>query len=95
MGGQILRNQSQWHISWIAPLLQSMLANNTKLISNSETAISLLIYSTYQHIDDCFKTPIQPTTAKLNTPDGLPMTALGMMALHLRIAEFKIYPHFH
>ena len=40
-------------------------------------------------IEDCYKTPIQPTTAKLNTPDGSPMMALGSMALHLRIAEFK------
>ena len=28
-------------------------------------AISLLRYSTYQHIDNSFKTPIQPTIAKL------------------------------
>ena len=33
--------------------------------------------------------PIQPTTAKLNTADGSPMTAIGMTALYLRIAEFK------
>ena len=33
--------------------------------------------------------PIQPTTAKLNTADGSPMSAIGTMALHLRIAEFK------
>ena len=37
-------------------------------------------------------TPNQPTTAKLNTADGLPMTALGMTALHVRIADFK-YTH--
>ena len=41
-----------------------------------------------------FKTPIQPTTAKLNTADGSPMTALGMMAIHLRIAEFKFTHNF-
>ena len=61
---------------------------------DSGAAISLLRYSTYQHIDDCFKTPIQSTTAKLNTVDGLPMTALGLMALHLRIAEFKFTHNF-
>ena len=33
--------------------------------------------------------PLQPTTAKLNTADGSPMSALGMTALHLRIAELK------
>ena len=64
------------------------------MLINSGAAISLLIYSTYQHIDDCFKTPIQPTTAKLNTADSSPMAALGMMALHLRIAEFKFTHNF-
>ena len=38
--------------------------------------------------------PIQPTTAKLNTPDGSLMSAIGMMALHLRIAEFKFTHNF-
>ena len=49
----------------------------------------LLQYSTYKRIEDCYKTPIQPTTAKLNTADGLPMMTLGSTALHLQIAEFK------
>ena len=57
-------------------------------------AISLLWYSTYQCIDNSFKTPIQPTTAKLNTADSLPMTALGMTALHLRIANLKFTHNF-
>ena len=35
------------------------------------------------------KTPIQPTPVKLNTADSSPMTALGITALHLRIADFK------
>ena len=43
----------------------------------------------YQHIDNSFKTPIQPTTVKLSTADGSPMTALAMTALLLRIADFK------
>ena len=38
--------------------------------------------------------PIHPTTAKLNTAYGSPMTALGMTALHLRIAEFKFTHNF-
>ena len=38
--------------------------------------------------------PIQPTTAKLNTADGSPMTALGMTALHLRIVEIKFTHNF-
>ena len=46
-----------------------------KALIDSGAAISLLRYSTYQHIDDSFKTPIQPITAKLNMADGSPMTA--------------------
>ena len=60
-----------------------------KALIDSGAAISLLQYSTYQHIGDIFKTPIQSTTAKLNMANGSPMTALGMTALHLRIADFK------
>ena len=60
-----------------------------KALINSEAAISLIRYSTYQLIDDSFKTPIQPTTTTLNTADGLSIMALGMTALHLRIADFK------
>ena len=54
----------------------------------------LLRYSTYKKIEDCYKTPIQLTTAKLNTADGSPMSALGATALHLRIAEFKFTHNF-
>ena len=45
-------------------------------------------------IEDCYKTPIQPTTAKLNTADGSPMPSLGVTALHLRIAKFKFTHNF-
>ena len=45
-------------------------------------------------IEDCYKTPIQPTTAKLNTADGSPMMALGSTALCLQIAEFKFIHNF-
>ena len=37
---------------------------------------------------------MQPTTAKLNTADGSPMSAIGTTALHLRIAEFKFTHNF-
>ena len=40
------------------------------------------------------KAPIQPTTAKLNTADGSPMSVIGTTALHLRIAEFKFTHNF-
>ena len=61
---------------------------------DSGAAISLLRYSTYRKIEDCYKTPIQPTTAKLITADGSPMTALGSTALHLQIAKFKSMHNF-
>ena len=60
-----------------------------RALINSGATISLLWFFTYKNIEDSFKTPIQPTTAKLNTADSSPMTAPGMTALHLRIAEFK------
>ena len=47
-----------------------------------------------QKIEDCYKTPIQPTTAKLNTVDGSPVSAIGTMALHLRVTEFKFTHNF-
>ena len=65
-----------------------------KALIDSGAAISLLRYSTYQKIEDCYKTPIQPTTAKLNTEDGSSLSALGMTALCLRIAEFKFTHNF-
>ena len=60
-----------------------------KGVIDSGAAISPLGYSMYQHIDDSFKTPLQTTTAKLNTANSSPMTALGMTAQHLKIADFK------
>ena len=65
-----------------------------KALIDSGAAISLLRYSTYKKIEDCYKTPIQPTTAKLNTADGSPMSAIGTMSLHLRITEFKFTHNF-
>ena len=65
-----------------------------KALIDSGATISLLRYTAYKNIEDCYKTPIQPTTAKLNTADGSPMSALGMTALHLRIAEFKFTHNF-
>ena len=65
-----------------------------KALIDSGAAISLLRYSAYRNIEDSYKTPIQHTTAKLNTADGSSMTALGMTALHLRIAEFEFTHNF-
>ena len=65
-----------------------------KAFIDSGAAILLIRYSTYQLLDDSFKTPVQPTTTMLNTANGLPMTALGMTAVHLRIADFKFTHNF-
>ena len=65
-----------------------------KALIDSGAAISLLRYSTYQNIEDSSKTPVQPTTVKLNTADGSPMTALGMTAFLSGIAEFKFTHNF-
>ena len=65
-----------------------------KALINSGAAISLIRYSMYQQIDNSFKTPIQTTTAKLNSANSSPMTTLGMTALHLRIADFKFTHNF-
>ena len=61
---------------------------------DSEAAISLIRHSTYKQIEDCYKTPIQPMAAKLNTTNGSPMTTLGSTALHLWIADFKFMHNF-
>ena len=65
-----------------------------KALIDLGATILFIQYSTYQHTDNNFKTPIQPTTAKLSTADDSPMTALGMTALHLWIAEFKFTHNF-
>ena len=65
-----------------------------KALIDSGAAISLLRYPTYKKIEDCYKTPIQPSTAKLSTADGSPMSALGATALHLRIAKFQFTHNF-
>ena len=65
-----------------------------KALIDSGAAILLIRCSTYQTIDSSFKTPIQTTTTKLNRADGSLMTALGITALHLRIADFKFTHNF-
>ena len=60
-----------------------------KALIDSGATISLLRYSAYKNIDDWYKTPIQLTTAKLNTADGSSMSAIGLKALHLRIADLN------
>ena len=61
---------------------------------DSGAAISIIRHSTYKHVEDCYKTPIQPTAAKLNTADDLPMTTLGSTTLHLCIVDFRFTHNF-
>ena len=61
---------------------------------DSGATISLIRHSTYKQIEDCYKTPIQPMAAKLNTTDVSPMITLGSTALHLHIADFKFTHNF-
>ena len=65
-----------------------------QVLIDSGATISLIRHSTYKQIEDCYKTPIQPMAAKLNTTDGSPMTTLGSTALHLQIADFKFTHNF-
>ena len=65
-----------------------------KTLIDLGATISLLRYSTYKKVGDCYKIPIQPTTAKLNTADGSLMSAIGTTALHLTTAEFKFTHNF-
>ena len=74
------------------PMITVHIGKCYKALIDSGATISLLQYLTYQNIENSFKTPLQPTAAKFNTADGSPMTALGMTALHLQIAELK-YTH--
>ena len=65
-----------------------------QVLIDSGATILLIRHTTYKQIEDCYKTPIQPMAAKLNTADGTPMTTLGSTALHLCIADFKFMHNF-
>ena len=65
-----------------------------RALTDSGVVISLIRYSTYQAIDSSSKMAIQATMTKLNTADGSPMTALGMMVLQLWIEDFKFAHNF-
>ena len=63
-----------------------------KALIDIVAAISLIRYCTYQTIDSSFKTSVQATMTTLNTADGSPMRALGMMALQL--SRFQLFHTF-
>ena len=60
-----------------------------KSLIDSEAAVSVVRYSTYQNMDNSLKTAIWITLIHLNTVTGSPMTALGITTLKLWIADFK------
>ena len=76
------------------PIIIVHAGKHYKALIDSGATISLLQYSIYQNIEDSFKTPIQPTTAKLNTADGSPMTALGMTRSTFVDSRIQIHPQF-
>ena len=76
------------------PTLTVHAGKHYQALIDSGAAISLIRHSIYKQIEDCYKTPIQPTSAKLNTVDGSPMTTLGTTALHLCITDFKCTHNF-
>ena len=90
--GHLWKEQLQWHA--YCPTITVHAGKCYKALIDSGAAILLLRYSAYKNIEDTYKTPIQPTAAKLNTADCSPMTALGMTALHLRIVQFKFTHNF-
>ena len=71
------------------PMITVHVGKSYEALTDSGAAISLIRYSTYQTIDNSFKTTIQTTTTKLNMADGSLMMALGMTSLHLRIADLN------
>ena len=61
-----------------------------KALIDSGADISLLWYSTYKNIEYSYKTPIQPTTAKLHTADG----STGNDSFTLEDSGIQIHPQF-
>ena len=88
-GGLTTQEQVSVALTMDCPTITVHTRKFYKALINSGAAISLIRYSIYMLIDDSFKILIQQTTTMLNTADRLPMMALGMTALHLRIADFK------
>ena len=76
------------------PTITVHMGKHYKAHIDSGAAISLVRYSTYHTIDNILKTAIQETLIQLNTADGSLMTALGIMTLQLRIADFKFSHNF-
>ena len=65
-----------------------------KALIDSGAAMSLVRYSMYQTIYNSFKTAIHVTSIQPYTVDGSPMTALEIMTLQLRIADFTFSHNF-
>ena len=63
-----------------------------KALTNSGAAISLVLTSIYNMIEDHYTTKILPSVVHLKAADRSSMLSLGKVTLHLHIANFK-FPH--
>ena len=61
-----------------------------KALIDSGAPLSLVHTSIYNMIEDQYKTKILPTVVHLKTVDGLAMSALGKVTLHLYITNFML-----
>ena len=62
---------------------------------DSGAAISLIRHSTYKQVEDCYKTPIQPTAAKLNTADGLTHDYFKIYSITFMHCRFQVHAQFY
>ena len=94
MGGQMHRKQSTWHASWIVPPLQFVLENITRYWLIQEQQFHFSVIPLINTLKTVSRPLYNPKTANLNTTNGSSMAALGMTALHFRIADFKFTHNF-
>ena len=62
---------------------------------DSGAALSLAHNSSYNMIDDQYKTEILPAAVHLKTADGSAMSLLGKATLHPHNANFYIFSYLH
>ena len=66
-----------------------------KALINSEAAVSLIRFSTYQLIDDSFKTPIQSTTTTLKNSRQISIDGFRNDNTSSQDSRFQIHSQFH
>ena len=73
------------------PTITVCAGKHYKVLIDSGAAISLLCYSTYQHIEDSFKTPVQPKNSKFEHHQWFIYGSLGYDSSSLQDSRFQIY----